>query len=207
MLRADLKLIADLIPPNSRVLDLGCGDGELLAFLAEERGCTGTGVEHDPAAVLAAISRGVPVIELDLDTQTDEFRDNSFDVVILSRTLQAVRRPRDVLTEMARMGDRAIVSMPNFGFWRNRLRLLRGRMPMSKDLPFAWYDTPNLHHSTLTDLEPLFASCGLDVVRRIPLAEDGKPTHLGQRAANLLAGAALYELRAKPDQFADDLRA
>lgn len=204
MLRPDLRLIAELVPANARVLDLGCGDGELLAFLAAQRGCTGTGVEHDPEAVLAAIGRGVPVIELDLDSQTDEFPDKSFDVVILSRTLQAVRRPRDVLTEMARIGDQAIVSMPNFGFWRNRLRLLRGRMPMSKDLPFAWYDTPNLHHSTLTDLEPLFDECGLALVRRIPLGEDGLPTQLGQRAANLLAGAALYELHAKPDQFAED---
>lgn len=194
-LRPDLALIAGLVPNGSRVLDLGCGDGELLAHLTGVRDCTGTGVERDPEAVVATIRRGVSVIELDLDSQLDEFAASSYDVVILSRTLQAVRKPRQVLTEMARIGSTAIVSMPNFGFWRNRLRLLRGRMPMSRDLPFAWYETPNLHYSTLSDLEPLFAACGFAVKRRIPLDEDGQPGRLGQRGANLLAGAALYELR------------
>ncbi|MDO4784784.1 MAG: methionine biosynthesis protein MetW [Propionibacteriaceae bacterium] len=194
-LRADLALLASLIPPGSRVLDLGCGDGALLSHLMAKRGCSGTGVERDPGSVLAAIRAGVPVIELDLDSQLDEFADRSYDVVILSRTLQVVRKPGDLLPQLARIGDLAMVSMPNFGYWRNRLRLLRGRMPMSRDLPYAWHDTPNLHFSTLADLEPLFAQAGLLVERRLPLTERGRPRSLGRVRPNLLAASALYVLR------------
>lgn len=195
MLRPDLQLLAGLVPAGSRVLDLGCGDGELLNYLTTNRNCTGTGVEREPSAVLGAIGRGVSVIELDLDEQLDEFGDASYDMVVLSRTLQAVRKPRAVLTAMARIGARAVVSMPNFGYWRNRARLLTGRMPMSKDLPYAWYDTPNLHHSTLVDLEPLFAECGLSIERRIPLTERGSQ-YRGARP-NLLAGSAVYLLSSR----------
>lgn len=195
-LRPELALLADLIPDGSRVLDLGCGSGTLLAHLISEGGCRGTGVEIDPGAVLAAIGRGVPVVELDIDTQLDDFADDSYDVVVLSRTIQTIRRPRQVLQQMARIGDTLIVSVPNFGQLGNRLRLLRGRMPMSRDLPHAWYDTPNLRFTTLVDLEGLFSAVGLRTERRIVLNSAGAPVRSGQRMANLLGAAAVYVLRA-----------
>ena len=173
-LRPDLQLVSELVPRGARVLDLGCGSGELLDVISRERGCTGTGVEKDPDEVLRAIWRGVPVIELDLDSQLGEFADDSYDVVVLSRTLQAVLHPQHVLEEMARIAPRLVVSMPNFGLWRHRLRLLTGHMPRSRDLPFTWYDTPNLHHATLVDLEDFFADSGLQVEQKIALDERGR---------------------------------
>lgn len=194
-LRPDLQLVADLVPRGSRVLDLGCGGGELLDVLTRTKDCKGTGVEKDPAQALQAIWRGVPLVELDLDDQLDEFGDDSYDIVVLSRTLQAVLRPDHVLSEMARIAPRMMVTMPNFGLWRNRVRLLTGHMPQSKDLPFTWYETPNLHHATLVDLEAFFAEQGLVIERKVALDESGKPARFGNRAANLMAGAGLYVLR------------
>ena len=193
--RADLAVIADLIPAGSRVLDLGCGNGDLLRLLME-KGCTGTGVDLDPRNVIECLRGGVNVIELDLDTELGEFGDDSYDFVVLSRTLQTVHRPRGVLAEMGRIAVHSIVSMPNFAHWRNRLRLLGGRMPMSKDLPFDWYDTPNLHHSSIPDLEPLFSSIDMVIDRRIPLDADGHPLRTGRAGANLLASSAMYMLHA-----------
>lgn len=195
-LRPELALLAGLIPSASRVLDLGCGDGELLAHLMDAADCTGTGVEIDDASVLAAIGLGVPVIELDIDNQLDEFADGSYDVVVLSRTIQTIRRPVEVLQHMSRIGSTLIVSVPNFGQLRNRLRLLRGRMPMSPDLPHPWYDTPNIRFTTLADLEDLFAGLDLRVERRIVLRQDGRPATSNQLRANLLGAAAVYVLRA-----------
>lgn len=194
--RADLGVIADLIPEGSRVLDLGCGNGDLLRLLME-KGCTGTGVDLDPRNVLACLRGGVNVIELNLDTALDEFADDSYDFVVLSRTLQTVHRPRGVMAEMGRIAVHSIVSMPNFAYWRNRLRLLGGRMPMSKDLPFDWYETPNLHHSSIPDLEPLFESLDMVIDRRIALDGDGHPLGLRRAAPNLLASSALYLLHAR----------
>lgn len=195
-LRPDLALVADLIPSGSRVLDLGCGDGALLRHLFAERACTGTGVEREPHEVVRAIARDVPVIELDLDTQLDQFADDSYDVVVLSRTLQTVHEPARLLREMARIGSRLVVSMPNFGLWRHRLRLASGRMPVSRDLPFHWYDTPNLRMSSLLELEQLFDRLDLQIERRIALAENGNVSRTRALAPNLLAGAAIYVLRA-----------
>jgi methionine biosynthesis protein MetW len=195
-LRPDLQLVAGLIPNGSRVLDLGCGSGSLLAHLMAEAGCRGTGVEIDSEAVLAAIRLGVPVIELDIDSELDDFADRSYDVVVLSRTIQTIHRPLEVLQHMARIADRLIVSVPNFGWWRHRLRLLRGRMPKSGDLPFEWFDTPNLRFTTLTELEELFDRLGLTIEDRITLNPAGVPLKMADRVANLAAGAAVYTLRA-----------
>jgi methionine biosynthesis protein MetW len=195
-LRPDLQLVAGLIPNGSRVLDLGCGSGSLLGHLMTDAGCRGTGVEIDPESVLAAIRLGVPVIELDIDSELDDFADHSYDVVVLSRTIQTIHRPLEVLQHMARIADRLIVSVPNFGWWRHRLRLLRGRMPKSGDLPFEWFDTPNLRFTTLTELEELFDRLGLTIEERITLNPAGVPLKMADRVANLAAGAAVYSLRA-----------
>ena len=176
------------------MLDLGCGDGELLRLL-EKRGCHGTGVEIEPEPFLAALRHGVNVIDLDINSQLSQFEDCSYDVVVLSRTLQNLRQPAEVLREMARIAGRGVVSMPNFVHWRNRLRLLTGRMPVTKDLPYSWYDSPNLHFTSLKDLSPLFARLGLEVERCIPLTESGRPLRTGEWGANLLASSAVYLLQ------------
>ena len=192
--RPDLDVVAGLVPDGSRVLDIGCGDGDLLAHLVHEHDCSGTGVEIDPDAVLNSIRRGVPVIAVDLDEQLDEFADNAYDVVVMSQTLQATRRPAEVLREISRVGRRCIVSVPNFGFWRHRAGLaFRGRMPVSRELPHPWHETPNIHLSTLADLEALYAELGLVVEQRILLDEKAAPMS-SSRAANLRAGAAVYVL-------------
>ena len=193
-MRPDLTVVAGLVPTGSRVLDLGCGEGELLDHLFDARGCTGSGVEIDDAAVVAAIRRGVPVIEVDVDTELGEFADDSYDVVVLSRTLQALARPDRVLSEIKRIGRRSVVSVPNFGLWKHRASLaLTGRMPVSRELPHPWFQTPNIHLSTLADLEQLLDSLGMAVERRLLLDERGRP--LGtQRWGNLRAGAAVYLL-------------
>jgi methionine biosynthesis protein MetW len=193
-MRPDLDVVAELVPRGSRVLDLGCGEGDLLCALMTERHCTGTGVELHEDAVLRALRKGVPVIEVDVDTELREFADASYDVVVLSRTLQALHRPADVLAEIRRIGARCIVSVPNFGLWRHRVSLLvHGRMPVSQELPYPWFETPNIHLSTLADLEELFAVTGLRVERRLLLDERSRLMASG-RWANARAGAAVYLL-------------
>ena len=196
MTRADLRLIASLIPECSRVLDLGCGNGELLRLL-EGRGCHGTGVEIEPELFLAALRHGVNVIDLDINSQLDQFADGAYDVVVLSRTLQNLRQPAEVLREMTRIASHGIVSMPNFVHWRNRLRLLTGRMPVTKDLPYSWYDSPNLHFTSLKDLAPLYTGLGLEVERCIPIDDSGRPLRTGEWGANLFASSAVYLLQAR----------
>jgi len=193
-LRRDLQLLSGLVPPGSRVLDLGCGHGSLLRHLAARRGCTVQGVEIDDESVLTAIRRGVPVIELDIDYELNNFDDHAYDVVVLSRTLQAIHRPAAVLLEMARIAPQIIVSMPNFAYWRNRLKLLGGHAPISPDLPYDWFDSPNLHFGSLDDLESLFVRLGLPIVRRIPLNAAGHRSAFPDAWRNWCAGAALYEL-------------
>ena len=145
-LRIDLKLIADMVEPSSRLLDVGCGDGSLLEYLSHEKGVDGRGIELSMDGVNACVSRGLSVIQGDADTDLFNYPDHAFDFVILAQTLQATRAPKEVLENLLRIGRRAIVSLPNFGYWRVRLSLaLQGRMPHTKTLPHNWYDTPNIH--------------------------------------------------------------
>ena len=155
MQRYDYELIASWIPERSRVLDLGCGDGVLLAGLAATNGVAGYGIEIDDANILASVKNGVAVIQMDIESGLANFADNSFDFVILSQTLQAMRNAGSVLTEMLRVGREGIVTFPNFGYWRHRLDILQGHMPVSKSLPYKWYDTPNIHLCTVKDFEDL----------------------------------------------------
>jgi len=170
-LRADLAVIADWIAPGAHVLDLGCGDGALLDHLQRAKGCSGCGVEIDDAQVLACARRGVDVVQRDIEVGLDMFAASRFDVVVLSMAIQATHETERVLREMSRLGAEGIVSFPNFGHWSNAWSLLRGRMPMSREMPYQWYDTPNLHWSTLRDFEDFLARLGLVVTRRAFLAE------------------------------------
>ncbi len=195
-MRPDLALVADLVLPGSRVLDLGCGDGELLAHLIAERGCGGTGVEGSDDGFHACVARGVPVRQADLDDGLAVFGDRTYDVVILSQTLQATRRPALVLREVVRVGRSAVVSFPNFGHWRLRLDLLgRGRMPVSRTLPYAWDETPNIHLCTVRDFEALLRRERIRALRRTLLDEEGATAGLrGRLRPNLLAAGAVYLL-------------
>jgi methionine biosynthesis protein MetW len=193
-LRRDLQLLSSWIPIGSRVLDLGCGHGSLLRHLMDHRQCVGQGVEIDDESVLTAIGRGVPVMELDIDYELNNIDSQAYDVVVLSRTLQAIRRPETVLQHMSRIAPTIIVSMPNFAYWRNRLALLSGRAPISRDLPYDWYDSPNIHFGSLTDLERLFDRLDLTIRRSAPLNTSGRRSRLPWRGRNWFAGAALYEL-------------
>ena len=153
--RKDMELIAELVPPGSRVLDLGCGNGELLAYLRERRGCSGYGIEIDDANVLACTRRGVNVVQLNLEEGLAIFEDRSFDVVLQLDTLQHLRHTEKMLRETARVGRVGIVSFPNFAHWRNRLHVATGRMPVTRALPYQWYDTPNIRVGTHADFEAI----------------------------------------------------
>ena len=169
----DLLSIARLVPHGSRVLDLGCGTGELLAHLIRERGCSGYGVEIDDANVQACVERGVNVIQLNLEEGLALFGDRSFDVVLQIDTLQHLRNAEIMLRETARVGRMGIVAFPNFGHWPNRLAVLRGRMPVTKVLPYQWYDTPNIRVGTLQDFRALALNNHLKILDQFGL-QDGK---------------------------------
>jgi methionine biosynthesis protein MetW len=201
-LRRDLRLIADMIEPHSRVLDIGCGDGALLAYLAREKGVDARGIELSQAGVNACVRHGLSVIQGDADRDLDAFPKDAFDVVVLSRTLQATRRPRHVLEALLRIGKRAIVSFPNFGFWRVRLSLMfRGRMPVTELLNNPWYDTPNIHLCTIRDFVALCEESGARIERSLTLDRDGRPFTLDPRSglANLLAEQGMFVLSGKRD--------
>ena len=187
--RQALELIADLVPEGSRVLDLGCGDGALLALLRDRRGCRGYGVELDDAKVLAGVQRGVNVLQRNLEEGLSLFEDNSFDVVLQLDTLQNLRNTEDMLRETARVGRIGIVSFPNFAHWPNRLRVLQGRMPVTKVLPYQWYDTPNIRVGTFADFEILARKNGLHILDAFGLHEGEVVRHW----PNLLASTAVFK--------------
>jgi methionine biosynthesis protein MetW len=189
--RADFNLIAGWIQPGERVLDLGCGDGTLLQILIEQRGAVGYGVELEDDAVLAAVTNGINVIQSDLEQGLAGFGDRTFDHVVLSRTLQTVRHTEHILNEMLRVGREAVVSFPNFAYWKNRKAVMGGRMPVSEDLPYEWFNTPNLRFFTIPDFESLCQHMGLTVRDRQVLDEDGKRV---TDEVNFLGSLAVYRL-------------
>jgi methionine biosynthesis protein MetW len=184
-----MEAISSLVPKGSRVLDLGCGDGALLDHLQRTRGCTGYGIEIDDANVLACVKRGVNVIQLNLDAGLTMFDDASFDVVLQIDTLQHLRNAETMLRETARVGRIGIVAFPNFGHWPNRLAVLRGRMPVTKRLPYQWYDTPNIRVGTFADFETLAERNQLKIADSFGL-QDGRVV---RTAPNLMAGTAVFK--------------
>lgn len=190
-LRPDLAIIAEWIAPGARVLDLGCGDGALLAHLARAKAVQGYGVEIDDAQVLACVRRGVNVVQRNIEQGLQMFRARLFDTVVLSMAIQATHATEQVLAEMSSIGREGIVSFPNFGHWWHILSLARGRMPVSREMPYQWYDTPNLHLATWRDFEDLLGKLGLRIEQRVFLA-DGRPVSL---AAGLRATQVIYRFR------------
>ena len=188
--RATMEAIARQVPRGSRVLDLGCGDGEMLAHLQATRACSGYGIEIADANVLACVKRGVNVIQLNLDEGLAMFDDASFDVVLQIDTLQHLRNTEVMLQETARVGRIGIVAFPNFGHWQNRLSILRGRMPVTRRLPYQWYDTPNIRVGTYADFEVLALRNGLKIQDSFGLQNDVTV----RRAPNLLATTAVFRL-------------
>ncbi|MEJ5209936.1 MAG: methionine biosynthesis protein MetW [Burkholderiales bacterium] len=191
--RPDFEAIGAWVRPGAKVLDLGCGDGSLLRYLRESRNAFGYGVEIADEKIAACVRNGVNAIQSDLESGLSTFASDSFDYVILSQTLQAMHHTEDIIREMLRVGREAIVSFPNFGHLSHRLQVLAGRMPVSRDLPYQWYDTPNVHLCTLKDFEAFCATHGVEILERLVL-------HRGRRVRllpNLLGSLAVYRLRAR----------
>jgi methionine biosynthesis protein MetW len=194
-MRVDLDIIRQWIRPGSRVLDLGCGDGTLLAGLAQDCRIEGYGLEIDQHKIALCLERGVNVIEQDLDRGLGNFQSNSFDTVIMTQTLQAVRYPHLVLDEMLRIGRQCIITFPNFGNWHCRLYLAaRGRMPVSSFMPYTWYDTPNIHFCTVHDFEALCREKNIQVIDRVVVDERSRVSTTARLMPNLFGATAIYQV-------------
>ncbi|MEQ1533405.1 MAG: methionine biosynthesis protein MetW [Sideroxydans sp.] len=189
--RPDFAAIAAWIPEGSAVLDLGCGDGSLLRYLRETRKVVGYGVEISDANVATCIANGVNVIQNDLESGLADFENDAFDFVILSQTLQATKHTEALMKEILRVGREGVVSFPNFGYWKNRLQVLLGKMPVSHDMPYQWYDTPNVHLCTLHDFEDLCATHEVSILARHVMTEGSDVNVL----PNLLGSMAVYRVK------------
>lgn len=190
--RQDFAIIANWVKFGSQILDLGCGDGELLQYLRKSLEVKGYGVEKDDANWLACLKNGSNVIQMDLEDGLLGFEDQSFDTVILSQTLQAMHHTEDIVQEMLRVGKEVIVTFPNFGYWRNRMQITGGRMPVSKILPYQWYDTPNVHLCTINDFDQFCKDHNISVLERRVIT-DAKVINF---MPNLLGNLAMYRLKA-----------
>ncbi len=195
--RHDYQLIADMVKPGSKVLDIGCNDGNLLEFLRDERKVNGRGVEISQKKVNICVARGLSVIQGDADRDLVDYPADAYDYVILSQTIQATYNPRQVLREMLRVGRHAVVSFPNFGHWRVRSSLFfGGRMPVNESLPYSWYDTPNIHFCTIRDFVHLCREMNVMVEKALALKNDGEPIKLShKRLSNLLGEQAVFLLK------------
>jgi methionine biosynthesis protein MetW len=189
-LRPDLQLIADWVSPGSRVLDLGCGEGDLLAWLQARKQVSAYGVDFDVNNVVRCVAANVNAIQGDLEAGLAEFADQRFDHVVLSQTIQAMHNTEQILLEMLRVGREAIVTFPNFGYWENRWQILKGRMPVSDDMPYQWYNTPNIHWCMLGDFDELCAKNGLRVLERVVMTGGRRVTFL----PNLRGSLAFYRV-------------
>ena len=193
-MRSDLQLIADLVQPKTRVLDLGCGDGELLSYLKTHKSVTGYGLDVDATNIEQCLQKGVNVIEHDLNRGLESFASNSFEIVVMTETLQSVKAPDQLLVEMLRIGDECIVSFPNFGNWRCRLQISMGQMPISPHLPNNWFDTPNIHLCTCQDFEILCDRLNINIVEKRYVNSQHNSRPLIKVAPNLLSAFAFYRL-------------
>ncbi len=191
--RADFQLITNWVEPNSRVLDLGCGDGSLLALLNRTRATRGYGVEINDDNIVTCVKNGINVIQNNLESGLSTFESDSFDYVILSQTLQAVHQTEKIVKEMLRVGRQAIVTFPNFGYWRNRWQILAGRMPVSKTLPYQWYDTPNVHLCTINDFEDFCHAHNVQILEREILTRGNKV----ELFPNWLGNLAVYRIQSR----------
>jgi methionine biosynthesis protein MetW len=196
-IRIDLQLIADMIAPRSRVLDVGCGDGALLDHLVHAKEVDGRGMEISQAGVNASVAHGLSVIQGNADTDLQDYPSDAFDYVVLSQTLPATRKPHQVLRQLVRIGRHAVVSFPNFGHWRVRWQLLtRGRMPMTDSMPLQWFDTPNIHLCTILDFVGLCDTLGIVLEKGLVISRSGTPSPIRSAAlANLFGEQALFLLR------------
>ncbi len=195
-IRVDLQLIADMVAPDTRALDIGCGDGALLAYLVNFKRVDARGMELSQAGVNACVANGLSVIQGDADADLRAYPDAAFDYVILGQTLQATREPREVLLQMLRVGKRAIVSFPNFAHWQVRLRMVfGGRMPQTTSLPYKWYDTPNIHLCSIDDFRALCRDMGVRIERAIVLNSKSRPIRMPPPLANLFGEQAVFMLR------------